>query len=137
MLLERLSVRDACFFAVVIIILVGFHFRNKIAAAHDRFRSRRRLRYSGIPESTGFEEDLENGLSSNNFDLRENITNQDSRAGLESNAKTEIKKIMVQHNIGFDEARLIYTRKQMKSNSIGSNGVPLDPRAVTFSDSRE
>ncbi|CCE79512.1 Piso0_001580 [Millerozyma farinosa CBS 7064] len=137
MLIKGLSVRDVCFLAVVIFILLGFHFRNKIAAAHDRFRSRRRLRYSRISEPTGFEEDLEYGLSSNYFDLHENISNEDSRAGLESNAKTEIKKIMELNNIGFDEARLIYTRRQMKSNNIGSNGESLDPKAVTFSNSRD
>lgn len=39
---------------------------------------------------------------------------------------------MEQKGIGFDQARLEYTRKQLNQNNIDDQGVPKDPKLVTF-----
>lgn len=116
--------------AIVVCILL-YHFRHKIAGAHDRYRTRRRLGYS-LAESS-FADDLGDGLSSNTFDIESNISNQDSRKGLLENAKQEIKLIMSEQEIGFDEARLQYLHQQLMLNEIGPDGMPLDSKTVTFS----
>lgn len=120
------------FFIITVIVL--FHFRHKLAAAHDRYRTRRRLRFSRIPsDENGFEDDLENGLSSSTFDIGENISNNDQRQGLLQNAKEEVKRIMDNSNLTFDQARYQYTQQQLDENGIGEDGTPLDPKTVTFS----
>lgn len=124
---------------VILLIIVGlvllFHFRHKIAAAHDRYRTRTRLRYSRLSgrESNGFEDDLEEGLSSNNFDIQSNIASNDTRKGLLEEAKQEIRVIMNDQGLSFDEARLSYLQQKLDKNGIDKNGMPLDPKTVTFS----
>ncbi|KAK9455790.1 hypothetical protein V1511DRAFT_315941 [Dipodascopsis uninucleata] len=88
--------------------------------------------YPGLNSDT-FQSDLANGLSSDTFSLRENISAGDSRAGLQDDSKAEIQTIMRELNIGFDDARAIYTRRVMELNGVGPDGRPQDPRAVFFS----
>ncbi|KAK3989499.1 hypothetical protein QBC44DRAFT_84219 [Cladorrhinum sp. PSN332] len=92
--------------------------------------------YSSIPSSVGgntFSEDLESGLSSSNFDLSGNIDSNDSRAGLDGAAKTEILKIMKKRRMPFDEARKVYMEQRFAANGIGADGRPKDPKFVSFS----
>lgn len=114
---------------VIVGLVLLFHFRHRIAEAHDRYRMHRRVRYSSVG---GFEDDLENGLNSNTFDIESNILNSDTRAGLLQEAKEEIKKLMTSHDISFDEARLQYTQSQLNRHGINKDGLPSDPRLVTF-----
>lgn len=116
-------------FLVIVVALLLFHFRNRIGEFHDRLRTRRRMRYVNL--SNGFNEDLENGFTSDTFDITNN-NNNDSREGLLEEAKGEIKDLMERENLSFDQARLKYTRQQFKENNIDSNGMPLDPKTVTF-----
>ena len=81
-----------------------------------------------------FATDLENGFSSANFDLSENIDSGDTRAGLDDNDKAAISRIMATKKVGFDEARRILAGVRMEKNGIDPlTGRPLDPRAVMFS----
>lgn len=80
---------------------------------------------------------MESGLSSSNFDLSGNISSADSRAGLDDNAKREIRKIMkgnwFKGPVGFDEARRIYMERMLESQGVGRDGRPRDPKFVSFS----
>jgi Fungal protein of unknown function (DUF2015) len=81
-----------------------------------------------------FTADLENGFSSSNFDLSENIVSGDTRGGLDDNDKAAISRIMAVKKVGFDEARRILAAARMEKNGIDpKTGRPLDPRAVFFS----
>lgn len=125
--------------AIVLIIILGalllFHFRHKIAQAHDRYRTRRRNGYSTLGGlAGGFSDDLENGLSSNNFDINANIAAGDSRLGLDDQAKQEIQRIMEAESILFDEARLKFSKGKFAKNNIGADGLPKDPKLVTFNE---
>lgn len=114
---------------VILGLVLLFHFRHKIAEAHDRYRMRRRLgRYSTVG---GFDEDLENGFNSNNFNIESNIHNNDPR-GLLEEAKVEIKRLMTTQRLSFDEARLQYTQSQLNRHGINKDGMPADPKLVTF-----
>ncbi|ODV63978.1 uncharacterized protein ASCRUDRAFT_17259, partial [Ascoidea rubescens DSM 1968] len=83
---------------------------------------------------SGFENDINQGLSSSNFDLESNnISKLDLRSGLDEHSKKQILKIMNDNkSLSFDQARLFYTRRIMADNEIAPDGTPLDPRAVTF-----
>lgn len=80
-----------------------------------------------------FLRDQEAGLSSESFNLSENIASGDSRQGLDANATKEIKRIMKRQNVTFDEARAIYTRNRMERFDINPDGRPNDPKAIFFS----
>lgn len=80
-----------------------------------------------------FLEDREAGMSSESFNLSENISSGDSRQGLDSNAKNEIKRIMKRRGVTFDEARAIYTNNRMQKHNINPDGRPNDPKAIFFS----
>lgn len=82
---------------------------------------------------TSFQDDIENGFSSVNFDLQGNVENDDQRAGLEESAKNEVRRIMKRLRIGFDEARKKYTEARFKENNIDADGRPRDPKFVSFS----
>lgn len=120
-------------FVLFILALVLFHFRHKLAALHDRYRMNKRVRYNQINGGGSFEDDLEAGLSSNNFDIASNISNSDSRKGLLEQAKLEIKEMMAAESISFDDARLKYLQQQLGENNVGPDGMPLDPKTVSFS----
>jgi len=87
--------------------------------------------YSRLPSS--FASDIESGLSSSAFDLSGNVASGDSRAGLDDASKNEIKKIMKNRRVNFDEARRIYTEGRFAKNGIGPDGRPRDPKFVSFS----
>jgi len=87
--------------------------------------------YTPIPST--FLSDAEQGLHSSNFDLASNITEGDSRSGLDQAGKREVQKIMKRHRVGFDEARRIFMEQGFKKNNIGADGLPRDPKFVSFS----
>ncbi|KAJ5902493.1 hypothetical protein N7495_003021 [Penicillium taxi] len=87
--------------------------------------------YHRLPSS--FTSDLEDGLTSDQFDITTNIADGDSRAGLDQNAKREIRKIMKKRKLDFDEARRIYTEQRFAKHNIGPDGRPRDPKFVSFS----
>ena len=86
--------------------------------------------YSRLPT---FMQDAESGLHSADFDLSSNITGEDSRAGLDPKAKQDVQRIMKVRNIGFDEARRVYMEQNFSKSGIGKDGVPRDPKFVSFS----
>lgn len=55
----------------------------------------------------------------------------DSRAGLDERALREVRIIMDQMRVGFDEARLIRTQREFRQKGVGPDGMPLDKRAIT------
>ncbi|ORZ00310.1 hypothetical protein BCR43DRAFT_511322 [Syncephalastrum racemosum] len=119
----------------VIIVVVCFLLRKRIADLANRGANQmnRLLGYHLLPTSIGsFEDDIEDGLSSSQFDLEsQNIDQNDHRAGLKD--KEEILKIMKKQKCSFDEARLIRQQRLLKKNNIDpATGLPLDPKFVTF-----
>jgi hypothetical protein len=87
--------------------------------------------YSRLP--TTFMGDVEGGFTSADFDLSANITEGDSRQGLDPKSKREIQRLMKIRGIGFDEARKVYMEQSFKKAGIGSDGIPRDPKFVSFS----
>jgi hypothetical protein len=84
-----------------------------------------------VPQT--FRDDVESGMHSDNFDLSGNIVEGDSRGGLDLKAKREIQRLMRARGIGFDEARRVHMEMNFKRSGIGQDGVPRDPKLVTFS----
>jgi hypothetical protein len=75
---------------------------------------------------------MADGLTSETFDLSQNLRDGDTRAGLENSE--EIKRIMEQEGVGFDQARLLNQQRKFKSNNIDpQTGLPRDPKFVSFS----
>eukprot|EP00918_Siedleckia_nematoides_P074125 GHVU01161954.1.p1 GENE.GHVU01161954.1~~GHVU01161954.1.p1 ORF type:complete len:148 (+),score=19.83 GHVU01161954.1:56-445(+) len=87
--------------------------------------------YTPIPST--FISDAEQGLHSSNFDLASNITEGDSRSGLDEAGKRAVQNIMKRNRVGFDEARRIFMEQGFKKNNIGADGLPKDPKFVSFS----
>lgn len=87
--------------------------------------------YSRLP--TTFMGDVEGGFTSADFDLTANITEGDSRQGLDPKSKREIQRLMKIRGIGFDEARKVFMEQRFKKAGIGADGVPNDPKFVSFS----
>ena len=87
--------------------------------------------YHRIPET--FRDDVEAGLHSSDFDLAGNITEGDSRSGLDARGKRDVLKIMRSRKVDFNEARKIYTEQRFAKNNIGPDGMPRDPKFVSFS----
>ena len=87
--------------------------------------------YTRLPSS--FTNDIESGFTSTDFDLSTNVAAGDSRAGLDHQAKREVHKIMKSRRVGFDEARKMYTEARFAKNNIGPDGLPRDPKFVSFS----
>lgn len=87
--------------------------------------------YTRLPSS--FTSDIESGFTSSDFNLETNVAAGDSRAGLDQQAKREVQKIMKSRRVGFDEARRMYTEARFAKNNIGSDGLPRDPKFVSFS----
>jgi hypothetical protein len=86
--------------------------------------------YSRLPT---FQSDAEAGMHSADFDLSSNITGEDSRGGLDPESKRNIQRIMKVRAIGFDEARRVYMEQNFKKSGIGKDGIPNDPKFVSFS----
>jgi hypothetical protein len=91
----------------------------------------RLIHYTPLP--TSFREDVEAGLHSADFDMTGNIEGSDSRSGLDENAKAEVLRIMKRRGVNFDEARRIFMEQTFKKSGIGKDGLPRDPKLVTFS----
>jgi hypothetical protein len=87
--------------------------------------------YSRLP--TSFQDDIDAGLSSSAFDLSANVEAGDSRQGLDENAKRDVQRIMKRRGVGFDEARRLYMQERFRKSGIGADGLPRDPKLVTFS----
>ncbi|KAG9299721.1 hypothetical protein G9A89_013081 [Geosiphon pyriformis] len=91
-------------------------------------------RYQPLPAffSNSFEQDIENGLTSETFDLQQNLNQGDERSGLDDS--DEIKRIIQEEGIPFDQARLLRQQRKFKTNNIDpQTGVPRDPKFVSFS----
>jgi len=86
--------------------------------------------YARLP--TSFREDVEAGLHSADFDMTANVEG-DSRNGLDDDAKREVLRIMKRRGVNFDEARRIFMERAFQKAGIGSDGVPKDPKFVSFS----
>ncbi|KAF5208867.1 hypothetical protein E0198_004767 [Clavispora lusitaniae] len=110
---------------ILAILAVAFYFRRPLIDRYSNWRNSHSWR-------RGFQADLENGLTSDNFDIEANIRAQDPRS-LDENAREEIQALMEAQQLSFDEARLKYFRNKMAENGVGSDGVPTDPRTVTLS----
>jgi Fungal protein of unknown function (DUF2015) len=65
--------------------------------------------------------------------LSGNVREGDSRAGLDVRGKRDVQRIMKSRGIGFDEARRVYVEQRFKKNNIGPDGLPRDPKFVSFS----
>ncbi|KAL5604688.1 hypothetical protein BROUX41_001961 [Berkeleyomyces rouxiae] len=87
--------------------------------------------YQALP--TSFQADVEAGLSSSTFDLAGNIAEGDARAGLDDAAKAEVLRIMKKRRLPFDEARKAFMEQRFRANGIGADGLPRDPKFVSFS----
>lgn len=87
--------------------------------------------YSRLPSA--FFSDIENGLSSPEFDLSSNVAAGDLRRGLDDISKREIQVIMKSRRVNFNEARRILTEARFAKNNISSDGRPRDPKFVCFS----
>ncbi|KAI1906624.1 hypothetical protein LOZ53_006354 [Ophidiomyces ophidiicola] len=87
--------------------------------------------YHRLP--TTFHGDAELGLSSADFNLASNIVEGDNRGGLDERGKREVLKIMRSQRVDFNEARKIYMEKRFAKNNIGPDGMPKDPKFVSFS----
>lgn len=127
---KHVNARNLIVVIIIIAAILIFHFRHRIAAAHDRWRTRQRMGYVNLDLS--FQDDLESGLNSESFDIRSNIDGQDPRRGLLEEGKREVQRIMNERGMTFDEARLEYTRSRLAENNIDADGMPLDPKTVTF-----
>lgn len=73
---------------------------------------------------------VEQGLTSENFDLSQNVANNDTR--LVDPAVHAMEAIMEREGCDFDEARNLYNRQKMLEAGIDPDtGLSLDPKAVT------
>jgi hypothetical protein len=87
--------------------------------------------YTALP--TSFRGDVEAGLHSADFDMTGNIEGGDGRSGLDEQGKREVLRIMKRKNVDFDEARRIFMENKFKKAGISSDGLPKDPKFVSFS----
>jgi hypothetical protein len=87
--------------------------------------------YTRLPVT--FRDDVEAGLHSADFDMTGNIEGGDERSGLDENAKREVLKIMKRRGVNFDEARRIYMERNFRKAGISADGLPKDPKFVSFS----
>lgn len=120
-------------------ILYSLTFFVLVLATAAYFTRHRWLHLLPIPEPiytrlpTSFRDDIEAGFSSAAFDLSANVEAGDSRQGLDDAAKREVQAIMKRRGVGFDEARRLYMQSRFKKNNIGADGIPRDPKFVSFS----
>ncbi|GMM56834.1 hypothetical protein DAKH74_034500 [Maudiozyma humilis] len=122
-----------CGLVAVCVVLLVIKRRDGLQYKLHEINSRVRERM-GRPTTevnSHFADDIESGLHSENFDILAN-NKDDSREGLDDEAKKMVRDIMVSENVSFDKARLIYTERMFGDNEIAPDGMPLDPKAVTF-----
>ncbi|CAG8778272.1 20023_t:CDS:2 [Gigaspora margarita] len=119
------------FLILLFLVLTTFYYRKAIFAKLP-YLNRRYQRLPAIFSTNSFQNDIEGGLTSEAFDLHQNIADGDNRLGLEDSA--EIKRIMEAEGLNFDQARLFRMQRKFKTNNIDpQTGVPRDPKLVTFS----
>ena len=93
-------------------------------------RRRQHKHYGRVHPTESFRDDVERGLTSDTFDLELNITEQDTRPGVEGE---DVMKIMHEMGCTFDQARLIRQQRMFKAHGIDpQTGLPLDSKAVYF-----
>ncbi|CAI6333500.1 unnamed protein product [Periconia digitata] len=120
-------------------LLYSLSFCALVFATALYFTRQRWLHLLPIPEPiytrlpTSFRDDIEAGLTSSAFDLSANVESGDSRQGLDDAGKREVQTIMKRRGVDFDEARRIYMQNRFKNNNIGPDGIPRDPKFVSFS----
>lgn len=117
---------------LILVCALVFYFRVRLIEVFEAWRNRQRWHRLPNSPGLGFQDDIEAGFTSAQFDLHENILNEDPRT-LDETAKTEIHKLMASEGISFDDARLKYFQSKLSENGIGADGVPRDSRTVTFS----
>lgn len=121
-----------CGLVAVCVVLLVVKRRDGLQYKLQEINTRMRERMSGNTEvNSHFADDIESGLHSENFDILTH-NKDDSREGLDDEAKKMVRDIMVSENVSFDKARLIYTERRFGDNEIAPDGMPLDPKAVTF-----
>ncbi|CAJ0880257.1 10168_t:CDS:2 [Entrophospora sp. SA101] len=107
-----------------------FRYRQKILT-HWPSLNQRYQRLPAIFSTHSFRQDIEHGLSSETFDLHQNVVDGDDRSGLDD--ASEIRRIMKREGLNFDQARLYRQQMKFKSNNIDpQTGLPKDPKLVTF-----
>ncbi|CAG8437411.1 2816_t:CDS:2 [Diversispora eburnea] len=119
---------------ILLLMLLLYKYGNVLLIHFPSFNRR----YQRLPaifstaSSSSFQNDIEDGLTSESFDLQQNINSGDERSGLGDT--DEIRHIMETHGLTFDQARLYRMQNKFKTNNIDpQTGVPKDPKLVTFS----
>ncbi|KAI8058098.1 hypothetical protein BDF22DRAFT_739501 [Syncephalis plumigaleata] len=93
-------------------------------------RLKERQGYLRVGNNSTFQQDIEDGLTSSNFDLNANVLDGDTRPGLDAD---EIRRIMKDEGCSFDEARLLRQQRILLRHNIDPRtGLPRDPKLVTF-----
>jgi len=88
---------------------------------------------AGRGQTGSFQDDVEAGLSSSNFNIeRDNIEAGDSRGGLDENGRAEVQRLMKERRVTFDEARRMLMEERFGRENIGLDGRPRDKKAVMF-----
>jgi len=84
--------------------------------------------------SSSFEDAIQSGLSSNNFDVHaNNIETADERTGFDPKDTRILKRIMKNEHCDFDTARLVMQHLKFKKMGIDpATGMPLDYKDFTF-----
>ncbi|KAJ3519045.1 hypothetical protein NMY22_g13374 [Coprinellus aureogranulatus] len=70
-----------------------------------------------------FADQVNAGLTSESFDIEANITDGDSRAGLDEQGTREVVDIMKRERVNFDQARLIRQNRILAANGIDPSGT--------------
>ncbi|KAF9374400.1 hypothetical protein CPB97_012121 [Podila verticillata] len=122
-----------CFMALLVLTLRSTYWHRLHQLLHQVTTTTTRVsRFGQEKQANTFARNIEEGLSSANFDLQLNVINQDQRQGLENT--DEIRQLMSDHGYDFDQARLFRQQRMMAAHGIDpETGCPLDPKAVYFS----
>ncbi|SCW02592.1 LAFE_0F09890g1_1 [Lachancea fermentati] len=130
--MASLNAHFLLWFILISILILAFHKRESIRYKFNEIKTKISHRLGNrIHLNDNFVQDLEAGLSSKNFDIVSQ-NRLDSRKGLDEGSKEEIKKLMHDRNITFDDARLLLMSQKFGNNNIAPDGTPMDPKAVTF-----
>ncbi|TIA89929.1 hypothetical protein E3P99_01835 [Wallemia hederae] len=102
-----------------------------LAALYYKYRHKRQSTNSYIP--LDFNNQIELGFRSDNFDTTQNVSDGDSRQGLDVAELREIQHLMKTNKLSFDQARLKRMEYTLTQNDIDESGLPRDPKFVQFS----
>ncbi|CAG8759404.1 17535_t:CDS:2 [Cetraspora pellucida] len=120
-------VKDMLGYLFLILLFLVLAILAKLPYLNQRYQ-----RLPAVFSTNSFQSDIEGGLTSESFDLHQNLVDGDNRSGLEDSE--EIKRIMETEGLNFDQARLLRMQRKFKTNNIDpQTGVPRDPKLVTFS----